>query len=120
MQGVEILTSTQVVTEYAVNWTACCVGFIVVFGIGLILGIKTAIDEDDWFCMVPICGTFIILGLLGGSVANELFKCPVNYTTQYQVTISDEVSMTEFYENYKVIDQDGKIFTVRDKTKEEN
>lgn len=118
MQGVEILTSTQVVTEYAVNWTGFWIVFVVTFGIGLIIGIKIAIDEYDWSCIIPICGVTLVLGLYLGSLVGDLFKYPVKYTIQHQVTISDEVSMTEFYEHYTVIDQDGKIFTVREKTNE--
>jgi pyruvate/oxaloacetate carboxyltransferase len=35
--------------------------------------------------------------------------------TKYEVTISDEVLLTEFYEKYEVISQNDKIFTVREK-----
>ena len=34
---------------------------------------------------------------------------------EYKVTIDDTVSMTEFYEKYKVIEQEGEIWTIRDK-----
>ena len=34
---------------------------------------------------------------------------------QYQVTITEQTNMKEFYEKYDVINQDGLIFTIRDK-----
>lgn len=39
---------------------------------------------------------------------------PTAYETHYKVLISDEVSMNEFLEQYEIIDQEGKIFTVRE------
>ena len=41
--------------------------------------------------------------------------CTTKYETQYKVTISDEVKMDEFCEKYEIIEQDGKIYTVRER-----
>jgi Na+/melibiose symporter-like transporter len=35
--------------------------------------------------------------------------------TRYKVTISDEVSMNDFLERYEIVDQEGKIYTVRER-----
>lgn len=59
----------------------------------------------------------IILGGMSGTAAGEIYEIPTNYEIHYKVTISDEVLMTEFYEHYEVIEQEGKIFTVRENTK---
>ena len=32
---------------------------------------------------------------------------------KYKVTIDDTVSLTEFYEKYEIIDQEGKIYTIK-------
>ncbi|MGM9684183.1 MAG: hypothetical protein ACI3XQ_11365 [Eubacteriales bacterium] len=37
---------------------------------------------------------------------------------KYKVTISEEVSMTEFYDKYEIIDVDGAIYTIREKDHE--
>jgi hypothetical protein len=120
MQGVEILTSAQVVTEWASNWIVFWVVFLIMFGIGLFFGIKFTIAEDDWTPMVACILVSIIVGCLFGLWGGEIFRGVASYETQYKVTISDEVSMTEFYEHYEVIEQDGKIFTVKEKTNESN
>ena len=35
--------------------------------------------------------------------------------TEYKVTIDDSVSFTEFTEKYEIIDQEGKIYTVKER-----
>lgn len=37
------------------------------------------------------------------------------YTTYYQVTIDDSVSVNKVYEKYKIINTEGKIYTIVDK-----
>lgn len=37
---------------------------------------------------------------------------------KYKVTISEDVSMTEFNERYEIIDVDGKIYTIKEKNDE--
>ena len=37
------------------------------------------------------------------------------YATEYKVTIDDSVSMNEFMDKYEIINQEGKIYTVREK-----
>lgn len=117
MTGVEILTSVQVAVEFAHNWTAFWTTFGVVFGILTIIGIGEWMFNDCNWGAIPV---FAILGLFVGSffgtASGEIFGNPTAYETQYKVTISDEVSMVDFYEHYEIIDQEGKIFTVREKT----
>lgn len=120
MTGVEILTSNEVAIEYAFNWTA----FWIVGGIALVIitaiGIYSYVNGDCDFGIIPslfIVG--LVSGVLLGSMFGEFTRQPTEYTTEYKVTISDEVSMNEFYEHYKVVNQDGKIFTVREKSENE-
>ena len=120
MTGVEILTSNEVAIEYAFNWTV----FWIVGGIALVIitaiGIYSYVNGECDFGIIP--SLFIIgicAGSMLGSTLGRAFETPKAYTTEYQVTISDDVSMTEFYEHYEVIDQDGKIFTVREKSENE-
>lgn len=118
MKGVEILTSAQVATESAWNPTAFWITAIIIFVIFVIAGIFTSCNEMGWTPLVVFALVGFILGGALGSVTGLAFCHPVNYETQYKVTISDEVLMIDFYEHYEVIDQDGKIFTVREKTNE--
>lgn len=118
MTGVEILTTEQVVTASSFNWfaawllgiIAACLSFLT------LCFIAAAYDELD----SP--GDFILNGFFGCMIGVLLFgmtgtlaSTPSEYVTEYKVFISEEVSLTEFYERYDVIKQDGKLFTVREK-----
>lgn len=116
MQGVEILTSAQVVTEWTTNWTSFWIATIVTFAILLTIGILRYTETYDVGEIIGYVFMGVAFGLISGVLSGHvLLSTPAEYETRYKVTISDEVSMTEFYEHYEVIDQDGKIFTVREK-----
>jgi hypothetical protein len=115
MQGVEILNTIHeyayLVEEY---W------FIIFFLLALctcIIGATTT----KYVTIQRICVFLVVVFTIGMVVSGigAAIKTDEIVDTKYQVTISDEVSMTEFYEHYEVIEQDGKIFTVREKTNEE-
>ena len=118
MQGVEILTSAQVATGYAANWNAFWVASLIIFGLVIVYGFVTTIIDGDLSNLFTFSLLGAIIGFFCGVIVLDVCKIPTKHETQHQVIISDEVSMTEFYEHYKVIDQDGKIFTVREKTNE--
>lgn len=115
MQGVEILTQAQVATEWAFNWTAFWIAFGIIAFVVFICGLAYLSDD---ICLPIVIANFIIsliAGTLLGVFIGVIGERPTAYETQYKVTISDEVSMTDFYECYEVIEQDGKIFTMREK-----
>ena len=58
---------------------------------------------------------FIAGGALFGTLVGRTTGDPIEYETQYKVVIDDSVSMNEFIEKYEIIDQEGKIYTVREK-----
>ena len=65
---------------------------------------ETIIDGKIFIILVLICISFCCLGC----------KYSTSYT-QYQVTISDNVNFNEFNNKYKIISQDGKIYTVEER-----
>lgn len=121
MTGVEILTSAQVAVDAAFNWIVFwgTIAISIIIAIGIIIDLRSDLnfnltDKVIVFFLSIMFG--LIFGYLGGWICttNEI------YETRYNVTISDEVLMKDFYEHYEVIDQDGKIFTVREKINESN
>ena len=120
MQGVEILTSTQVATNLSLNWDAFWLTAMIILGVFVVFGVIIAIRDDDYSAIVLTVIIGVFVGFVAGAfIGGIIFPTTTDNETQYKVTISDEVSMTEFYEHYEVIEQDGKIFTVREKTNEE-
>lgn len=114
MTGVEILTTEQVATSFAFHWTAALITGFIVFLAGVVfsaVNIKP-IDWIDWvFCTIAglVCAIFFAF------VSGVLMQVPADYETQYKITISDEVQLNEFNEKYEIINQDGKIYTVRER-----
>ena len=116
MSGVEILATEKVAIAWA-NWN--WKGFLLTVGLVLFVGIIVGIlvgASDDWRLGVTI---FLIVFITGSVSFGTLVGCttgePIEYETQYKVVIDDSVSMNDFIEKYEIIDQDGKIYTVREK-----
>lgn len=115
MTGVDILSTTEVVTESTCNWWLAGFVFIGVIVLGGIFG----------FCLADCAskGTGVLIGCLVGALFGIMCwglvgvgtNKPIAYETQYKVAISDEVIMTEFMEKYEIIQQDEKLYTVRER-----
>ena len=116
MIGVEILATEEVAITWASwNWE----GFLTTVGLCFLVAIAAGIltgATDDWGLGITI---FLIIFLAGGALFGTLVGRttgePIEYETQYKVIIDDSVSMNEFLEEYEIIDQEGKIYTVREK-----
>lgn len=117
MSGVEILATEQVATAFGFGWNAFWIGG---FLIGVLLALVFwCIAENSCLGTGGIIATVIIgfvigLGVFGTIIGAATNGTPTAYETHYKVTVSDEVPMNEFLERYEIVDQDGKIFIVRE------
>ena len=115
MTGVEILAASEIAIGTSFDIMAALGVCSLTFGLFIFGGMFVSLISNDWGNM----GIGIIAGIISGIVfgigvgfgEGMLTK----YETQYKVTISDEVSMNEFLERYEIIDQEGKIYTVRER-----
>jgi hypothetical protein len=108
MNGVTILHTFEVVTEYGYNWDAVWISAIICVGIALIIiGGACLLKETEWSAlfMVPFCA-------LACFIFGKVFEKPCEYETRYKVIVSEGVSMTEFTNNYKIISTEGSIYIV--------
>jgi uncharacterized protein YacL len=116
MSGVEILSSKTIYEMDAYWW------FIVLFAsVGLLIGLIIAIV--DWINLgfdskhigfIIVCSLFgAYIGLLG-AVMSEHETDTVDYI-EYKVTISEDVPLVDFVEKYEILEQEGKIYTVRER-----
>lgn len=117
MSGIEILTSNKVAVAYEkFNWSNFWMTIAVVAFGALIVGLITGLDSGDGIIGVL---AFILFLIIGGLIFGPIIGCntgePIEYETQYKITIDDSVSMTEFLDKYEIVDQDGKIYTVRER-----
>lgn len=117
MEGVEILFAEEI-TRSVWNGFVWHWGLAFAVLIGLIL-IGVAI-YSSWNCtgqggeltaMVVIGVIFLTLGSIcfyhEGTV-------PVYDYTKYKVIVDETVDMNEFFEKYELVDQEGKIYIVKD------
>lgn len=115
MTGVDILAMQEVAVEFVFNWTAFWITFGVCTFIGTVFGIISVTRGDCGWVFLPISvAIFVVVGLLFGCLMGTGIKTPMAYETRYKVTISDEVSMTDFLEKYEIVSTEGKIYTVRE------
>lgn len=87
------------------------------------MGIFIIVNIIDWYiydlsefigiiftglAVLGVIGTFIYIN----TQPDKYFYDTIENTTRYEVIVDKTVSMTEFYNNYKVIDQRGNIWTI--------
>lgn len=115
MSGVDILATQEVAVEFIFNWTAFWIMFGLSVLVGLIIGIVGVIrDGCDWVLIPAMFALFAVFGGMFGGLMGTGLEKPVAYETQYKVTISEDVHMTDFLEKYEIINTEGKIYTVRE------
>ena len=122
MTGVEILATEEVACAFVFNWPV----FWIVFGITFVIGgaialgclLKDFYGDNKEFIFIIITVVFMttfLSTLVGGLFAYGILPKVAEYETQHKVTIDDSVSVNEFNEKYEIIDQEGKIYTVRER-----
>lgn len=112
MQGVEIL---EIIYEYGyllpIWWIAvCAVSALIICILGMAFAKMCKVQKVlDFLFIIFICG-MIVCAALNCVQTNEIVD------TTYKVSISDDISMNDFYKNYDVIEHNGgNVFTVREK-----
>lgn len=110
MTGVEILNSEQIYNTILPLW-CLPVGFISIFV--CLLGILACFGTDR-IAMGIVCFVLMACSMVAAILGGTDNKHSVNHI-EYKVTIDESVSMTEFMDKYEIIDQEGKIYTVKEK-----
>ena len=109
MSGVEILETTEVVADYVPKLDAFLITFGAMIALFAAFGFVTCFWLKDWAHMIVCVVTGATMGIIAGLVVVFNYADPPHPYTQYKVTISDDVKMSEFLDRYEVIRQDGKI-----------
>lgn len=116
MTGVEILATEEVAVAFeSWNWSNFWLCIAIAFFVAVIWMFIAGIFEDYTigiavFSFVLLFSSCILAPIVGATTGE-----PTEYETQYKVTIDDSVSMNEFNEKYEIVDQDGRIYTVRER-----
>ena len=109
MDGITVL-SQETVSTLSV---AIPLGIIslLLFIVSFVLTIKLFCDGEDGIAMLSIISTVAAL-ILVVVCTIDAFDPP---ETTYKVTIDETVSFQEFSERYEIVEQDGLIYTIKEK-----
>lgn len=111
IQGIEILSQEPIMAGNTALAVTLCISIIVICVIvSVVLAVYTG--EELWGLLAAL-GVF--LGIVIGALTDCVFTVKPTGKYEYKVTIDDTVPLSEFYEKYEIIEQDGKIFTIREK-----
>lgn len=112
MTGVEVLATEEVVTGWSFNWLGFVLTFVAAIFVTALVFINKCETIKEFLQSVVVFGG--IAGLLCGFLIGEAAVIPVKYETHHKVVFSDEISLNEFLERYEIIDQEGRIYTIRE------
>ena len=110
IEGIEILSQEVIMECTYLGLKVCVIGVIISLIIGALLEIFYF--QDGFGSLLFLMGA--VLCMVTGVVIDTTYEIPTD-EYEYKVIIDDNVSMTEFCERYEVVDQDGKIFIIREK-----
>ena len=105
IEGIEIL-SQEVCNEFNIRAFFACVILFMIIGMAFDF-FKDLSDGVVGALLGIILGIFIYFIIFHVIIPDKYI--------QYKVTVSEEVSMVEFYEKYEIIDVDGAIYSIREK-----
>ena len=110
MNGVEILSSETIYNTFLPGW-CIAIGFVLLIAFVVPLAINIVDGNTIWslIFIVLMIGSFSVMILSDTENKNS-----INHI-EYKVTIDDSVSMNEFLDKYEILDQEGKIYTVKEK-----
>ena len=110
MNGVEILAQEIIYKTLLPEWSLRIWLALMVMFIGIM---AFCFSEDH-----PIAGLVVLCLAISVVIPCALTdvdnKNNINYI-EYKVTIDDSVSMNEFLDKYEILDQEGKIYTVKER-----
>ena len=109
LNGVEILSQEVIpVMKFHYDWGI----FVVTLLVATVVYALVAILFND---IIGLILAFFVI-LIGACISCTT-KDKVSEYIQYKVTISDDVNFVEFTERYEILEQDGKIYTIRERDK---
>lgn len=107
--GVEILSQEDILYTPAWVFPLLIVG---IFCMAFFFSAFIVSILEKMFRIVPVFGLGFIITLVALIALFGWIDKPTG-TYTYKVTVSDDVKMNEFLEQYEIVSQEGKIYTVK-------
>ena len=114
MTGIEILSMTEVATEYTYNYLAAGIIYLLlIIGCGILMAFASGYWNWKNFGLGVLVG--VLIGVLLFAAVCKISREPIAYETQYKVLLDESISLTDFLEKYEILGQDGKIYIIRER-----
>jgi hypothetical protein len=120
MDGITILNEiVNTIEPLPMGTWIFLLGLVIMGTISLVICFIVSIKEDCWGLLPAL----VLCGLLFGCAWWATFLSYEDtqrepYTiTQYEVTLSNDISLTEFNKKYEIIEQRGDIYVIQEKEK---
>ena len=110
MTGVEILSEKVIYNTILPGW--CGPIALAVFAISLV-GASVFVSYRKIGLVIASC-VLIVASVVVGILTLSSNRNNIRHI-EYKVTIDDSVSMNEFMDKYEILDQEGKIYTVKER-----
>lgn len=110
IEGIEILSQEPIMECTYLGLKIFIIGSLFSLVVGVLLEVFYFLDGSGLLIM----GCCMVLFLLSGVLIDANYEIPTG-KYEYKVIIDDNVSIAEFYEHYEIVDQEGKIFIIREK-----
>ena len=110
MNGIEILSSETIYNTILPEW--CLVLGLIGAFISICVAIQLFIGDYDIAALISLA--VVVLFTVVAILSEIPNKNNIDYI-EYKVTIDDSVSMNEFLNKYEILEQEGKIYTVRER-----
>ena len=109
MTGVEILSSKIIYNTILPGWCGAiaCIALVVSCICASVFSSERKIGLTIASCVLVVVSV-VVMTLSLSSNRNDISHI------EYKVTIDDSVSMNEFLDKYEILDQEGKIYTVKE------
>lgn len=118
MNGITIINTTDIykyVGFATYSMLFCAIGiFVLILTIFMIISESNRAAITTFVTGILLCVVGLCMGLYRDNHANTF-----DYT-EYDILIDDSISYNEFVDKYEVLDKDGNIYTVRERTQSNN
>ena len=85
--------------------------FIIVACVSAMLLFLSLVEGDEAVIIICLLVAFIVFSAL----ASAVYKANGKTVHEYKVTISDTVSFKDIYGKYEIINQEGDLYTIRER-----
>ena len=110
MTGVEILSSETIYNTILPGWCGA-IAFMLMVASCVCAGVFSSYSKIG--LTITSC-VLVVVSIVVMTLSLLSNHNNINHI-EYKVTIDDSVSMNEFLDKYEIIDQEGKIYTVKEK-----